>query len=415
MFRVRGAAGQAIRIDLKASDTIKHRWSRINPVYAAAEDLDDPALYQPTAAPIGRPKMAWNGARLPPDDLQKWHFIADCWMPNDTTFCMVQRFVAGSVTVAMRVPYLPGYSSTALRNAAAVPGAIVNEAGLSQKGRPLNIVNIADDPADTQRPCVLIYAGEHADEQDAMWVAHGAVQYLLGPTPAAADLRHRFRFLVIPQLDPDSAAVSRHNGIVISFMTDREVQESRAYANWFQHWIEAGNRIDMVLDLHNMQGQEMPTHISCAWLEGVGARGNLCAAMHAQLMQDADASSLKFDKTFSQRAWSPDRLGGWLSRRYGPIGFLYEVNAQQEERHLSLEELQSLGGLFVRSTAAFIDGPNGLPLRREVNRRLAERAGRWAKAKSQVPPGSSAIVAEAIVSRGVGLAAKGTPAEKWVP
>src|ERR1700690_2906251 len=104
----------------------------------------------------------------------------------------------------MRVPRTPSCNEHFLSQLALNPVARVAEIGRSQNGRPLLIAQIGIPGAD--KPCVLLYAQEHADEQDAGWVAQGALEYLAGSAPDAVLLRAHFTFLVIPTLDPDASA-----------------------------------------------------------------------------------------------------------------------------------------------------------------------------------------------------------------
>ena len=104
------------------------------------------------------------------------------------------------------------------------PLAQVLEIGRSQQNRPLLLAKIGSggEDAEKQNPCVLIYAGEHADEHDAMWAAQGAIEYLLSDGTEAKQLRDQFTFLVIPMLDPDAAVAGKHEGFIASFLLKKE-------------------------------------------------------------------------------------------------------------------------------------------------------------------------------------------------
>jgi len=354
IFRVACAAGKTIRIDITGGD-IEGSWTSLNPVYSYCSDLDDPATYATEKAGDVKASIAWNGPVLSSTQGQGWHFIENCWMDDDQVFSLVQHFDNDTAYVAMRVPYSPGYNEQFMKQLAGNPQATVIEVGRSRADRPLQLVKISsgDEETERQKPCVLIYGGEHADEHDAMWAAQGAIQYLLGNTVEAKALRDRVTILVIPVLDPDTSVIGIHQGIITSFLSANETPESIAYANWFQSWIDAGKRLDIIFDLHNVQSDEAP-HLSCALIEGVGIRGMASAALHNIVTQNMKAAGFLVSTQPWGRGWSPDRLGGWLSRRYGPITLAYELNSQARAKHLSVEELKQMGYILAKSVSCFL-------------------------------------------------------------
>jgi hypothetical protein len=368
MFRVRGAAGRAVRIDIKNDSGTLDKWWSLNPVYL---DSAQAGSSLPTAAAKG-----WNGATLPDTSGQDWHFIANAWMQDSATFSFVQKFPGDEATVAMRVPYTPTDNEAYFKALAANSLAKIVQVGQSRQGRPLLLLQIGQPEAG--KPCVLIYAGEHADEHDAMWVARGAADYLLSADPSAAALRQKFTWLIIPMLDPDSSFVSRHEGIIISFLMALKTPESIAYANWFAAWANAGHRLDVVFDLHNRQSHE-GTDVEAALMERDGVRGTASLALHQTLMNDVAAGGFTFARRPLQWGWSPDRLGGWLSRRFGPITLAYELNSQDPTKHLNLQQLAELGKIFADSAAKFLPSPQGSAALADIDQRRALRDWQMAR------------------------------------
>ena len=47
----------------------------------------------------------------------------------------------------------------------------------------------------------------HPGETNASWMCRGALRFLTGPSPAAAALRERFVFKVVPMLNPDGVVL----------------------------------------------------------------------------------------------------------------------------------------------------------------------------------------------------------------
>jgi hypothetical protein len=320
------------------------------------------------------------------------------------------HFDEDSAFIAMRVPRTATYNEQFLDQLQSNSEIEVTQIGHSAKGRPLLVTQIGT--ASSDKPCVLIYAGEHADEQDAGWVAQGAVEYLLSDSPAAQELRQRYAFLVIPLLDPDASAAGIHESIISSFLPDRATAESITYANWFQSWINSGKRLDVAIDLHNIQSGEGP-HVFCALLEGVGKRGSLSLALHKRIVSDIQGAGYGVQLNPQMRGWMPDRLCGWLSHYYGTLSIAYEVNSQAPERHLSLAEVKTLGGVFVQSIGDFLGGDSRSSLLAEVDSRRNQRDQQWAATTVSMPQ-QNAIISEANVLRNAS-ADESKPLEKQIP
>jgi hypothetical protein len=391
MFKVQGAAGKIVRIDIENPGKPLDKWLTLNPVYTDAESIDDPKTFAfsqlanpPTA------NLAWNGSLLPPSAADEWHYIGDVWQEADNSLSFVNRFDSDSVFIAMRVPYSPGYNEQYMQELKANPFAKVIDVGRSPGGRPLTLVQLGH--SDPSKPCLLFYAGEHADEYDACWIGHFIIKNLLSGGAPARQLLDRFTFLVIPQLDPDSSFVARHEGIIASFLPGVETPEAIAYANWFRAWVKSGNRLDAVFDFHNVQSEESP-QVACAMIEGLGTRGHASAVLHQAIVNDLIAAGFSVTARPWMRGWMPDRLGGWLSRYYGPLTFVYELNSQSPDRHLSLSDLNGIASVFLDAVGAFYSGHNADAVTAEINERRAERTRLW-RSDTTVDSGN-AIQAEA--------------------
>jgi len=412
MFQIQGVANRTIRIDVTGAyktvpDWPQKAWS-INPVYAYASSLDDPALFQTSSAL--EHIRASNGTVMPVALGHSWNYIPDTWNDDYTLSC-VMHFDADSAFVAMRVPRTATFNEQFLSRMKSNDQCEVFQIGHSAKGRPLLVTEIGTPSL--EKPCALIYAGEHADEQDAGWVAQGAIEYLLGDDPKAVELRHRYTFLVIPLLDPDAAVAGIHESIISSFLPDRATMESIAYANWFENWAKSGNRLDVAIDLHNIQSGEGP-HVFCPLLEAGNPRGSLSLALHKLIVNDIQRADYGVQLNPQTRGWMPDRLCGWLSHNFGTLSIAYEVNSQAPERHLSLAEIKALGGIFVQSLDKFFGGTDRQSLLAEVDARRKQRAERWAI--STLPePESNAIIAEADVFKGASGMSEVESAEKSMP
>jgi Zinc carboxypeptidase len=391
MFRLLGVANKIVRVDITGAYKTVPGWAAkswsLNPVYSYDADLSEPTILGGIAD--NSRVVANNGTFLPDTSHQNWHYLSDVWSDN-YTLSFVQRFQADSVCIAMRPPRTPSCNERYFRELGDNPRLKVVEIGQSKQHHPLLLAQIGSAGAD--KPCVLLYAGEHADEEDVGWAAQGAIDFLLGNAPTAIRLRQKCTFLVIPMLDPDASAAGLHQGIISSFYPGRTTQESVAYANWFAKWIGSGHRLDLVVDLHNVQSSEEP-HVSCPLLEGDGARGAVCFALHELILNNLQQAGFDVRQRPTMRGWMPDRLGGWLSRSYGTLSMAYEVNSQAPERHLTLAETKNLGAIFTEAIGSFFEGRNGNTAMAAVDAFREQRSTRLA-GRSQPSSQANAIVTE---------------------
>jgi Zinc carboxypeptidase len=379
MFRIDGARGKIVRVDITGMPYLAN-WISLNPVSGDVPDLDDPSAYTPEPVdPTAKPLTAWNGSSLPSSAAAAhWHFVQNAWCADRQTFSFVQKVDSNAVYIAMRVPHPTQYNERYLVGLSLNPLVHVIEIGRSLRNRRLLLVKIGtgDDATLRQHPCVLVYAGEHADEHDAMWVAQGAIEYLVSDNAEAQQLRDHFTFLIIPLLDPDSTFVSRHHGIITSFLMGRTTAESVAYANWFEGWIREGNRLDIIFDLHNVQSHESPD-VACPLLEGLGTRGVASMLLHKDIIESLKEAGFTVNPQPWMRGWSPDRLGGWLSRYFGSLTIAYELNSQGADHHLSIRRLKEIGHNLVSTASEFLGARDAVDLLADIDSRRQKRLDRW--------------------------------------
>src|SRR5262249_18379670 len=145
--------------------------------------------------------------------------------------------------------------------------------------------------------------------------------------------RQHFTFLVIPLLDPDAVAQSSHQGMITSFQPGMTTDESIAYANWFETWVDSRRRLDLVFDLHNVQSRES-AHISCPLLDVTPDRASITKDIHERIINHFRDAGYNAALAPWATGTASDRLGGWLSACFGCWMLPYEINSQDAERHL---------------------------------------------------------------------------------
>jgi hypothetical protein len=385
MFRVEGAKGKTVRIDIK--DAPLNKWWSLNPVWSGLASIDDPATFHKVTSDKKYPAMqAYNGPQLPDTSAQNWHYISDVWstdqQPDKTgTYCFVRTYDTDGEYLAMRPPYTPKYNEAYLKSLEGRPGVKVIEVGKSKQGRPLHIVQIGEgDPKSV--PCVVMYAREHASEQDTSWVVQGAIDFVVSDTIESRRMREKFTFLAIPLLDPDGAAAAQYESITQRFLYDGdEGPEARCYAGFLAQWVDSGRRLDLVINLHNVESSEQ-CHLSCPRMEPGTGRLVQCEAFHALVIAAGQRAELNVSPKPWGYGYASFRLGGYMSKFYGTLHMPYEINSQDKARHLRLNGLSHIGTLLIEATTAFFASPEATKLEESIDAVQNARALRmqmWAK------------------------------------
>jgi Zinc carboxypeptidase len=391
MFRLEGVAGKTVRIDVTSKQKIA-KWITLNPVYAPGTDLNDPALY--VAGPSVGQSVTARKVKVPDTAGQKWHYITNAKLTKNV-FTMTQTFDTDAVWIANRVPYTPKYNEQFMDSLAKNPLVKVIEIGKLTSGRRLLMAQIGgDDAAAKSKPCVLIAGGEQAIQPDGMWSAQGAIEYLSSDNDVAKKLRDHCRFLIIPMLDPDGVA-NADQELVNQFRPRTQSDSAIAYANFFQQWVLAGNRLDVVFETHSIQSHEYP-HLSRAFIEVDPARGPIAEALNDAVVSKFKAADLVYSPKVQTKTLPVSRFGGWLAANYGPIFICYEVNSQDPTRHLDLMQLKATGGIFAQVAGEYLAATTGTELLAAVDTVRTQHQTNWNN-NPATQPSQNAIESEAAV------------------
>ena len=380
MFKVEGARGRTVRIDIK--DSPLGKWWSLNPVCSNIASLDDPAGFVAAVPSEKRdPVNGYNGPSLPNTAGQKWEYIVDVWAENAGeknigTYCFVHTFDADSTYIAMKTPYTPKLNE-AILDAIKRPGYALVEVGKSKAGSRLLLAEVGEgDPKKT--PTIVMYAREHADEPDGSWVVLGAMESVLGDDERAKALRQQFTFIFIPLLDPDGAVASKYENFTHGFVYGaRAGPEPLRWADYFRHWVDAGKRLDMVYNFHNVESAEY-RHVFSIVKEGrkvrVDAGWNLDETyLRPRLKEQGFEMEPREHKGGDIARF---RLGGYLAFFNGPLHMPYEINSQERSRHLTLLELKALGATFLDAGGEFLASPQAADLQAAIADTLQQRQQR---------------------------------------
>jgi hypothetical protein len=394
LFKVEGAAGQTVRFEFRNVPLMS--WMTVNPVYSYVEDLA--ALPTLASEPVEnpQPRRGKNGPQLPDTRGQQWHYIENVTTRGGAmggVYSFEQTFEKDTAFVAMRAPYLPSYNDNLFAELQKNPLAKVVKIGATKEGRALWLTQIGEAReanGGEARPTVLIYGREHGNEHDTSFVAEGALQFLLSDVAEAKAIREKFCFLVMPLVDADGCAAGKYENMVDDFFWGAPGAEAIVLSAWFKQWMDSGNRLDVVFNLHNSVSNGLP-HLMAAEFEPRSARANHCIALNSRLVEDLKGFSVA--RNPYQTGFSRFRLGGWLQEYYNALYMPYEINSQEPRRHLTLREMREMGAGMVRASASYLESPLGKELMGANTEFQARRLENWKKFSTSLRK-ANALVAE---------------------
>lgn len=404
LFRLANVKGKTVRVDFKT--TRADNWTTLNPVYAypdrfgsARQELATPELFQsasPTTEGQRALSRAPNGPNLPDTTGQHWHFIPNAKAkPKQNLFTFTHTFgpaptgrQGDDVYVSMKYPFTPAYLKRYVRRIRTRRAVTVHEAGWSSlpNQRPLYVVQVGQarfkdgDP----KPCVVMYAREHADEHDSSWAAQGAIEFLSSRKPRAQRLREMAVFLIVPLLDPDGAVESRYSRITHSFTRseDEISHEAIEYFDFFMDWVTSGKRLDLVFNMHNVESNETP-HVRCPLIEPEAdesirtGRSRFGRTLHQRIRKRMTRLDINVAARPGERRYTAGRLSSILRREFRTLPAVYQVNSQAPSRHLLLSELRKIGVELAVGGATLLHSDKAQPVLQKLDRRTAEWRRNW--------------------------------------
>ncbi len=194
---------------------------------------------------------------------QAWRMVDADIEPSIDVIRITQTLSDPALTLAMRVPFPYRYHQSCCHllqaQAERFPGVTIDTVGRSPEGRALQVIRL-DPPrgaAGMNRPTILAYAREHGTEPDGSHCILGMLRWLLSDDPAARASRNSTTWLLIPILDVDAAARAEYRlGDGYSAGAEPPMPEATAYATYLVHRLDAGGRVDMVVNLNNVECDE---------------------------------------------------------------------------------------------------------------------------------------------------------------
>jgi hypothetical protein len=307
--------------------------------------------------------------------------------------------------VAMRYPYVPTYHDAYFETLKkriereAREDAEVVALGASKGDRKLWLARLGP-VAGQGKPCLLVYAREHGTEPDGSWAAEGLIELLRSETEESRRIRREATVLVVPMLDPDAAARAAYeDGIHRTFGGSKQTPEAAAYAAFFRAWTDAGGRLDVALNLHNIEGGQVQWHAFPLLDEKSETRraAKQCLVEKYIKARCAERGIGVKKAIVGDNAVDDKRLGGYLQAAYGTMQLAFELNVQARPRHLTLAEARTMGALIGAAAARFLAGEDAKALRTHLD---GWRAYRAAQRRCLDQFGGEEFKNKSIISRG---------------
>lgn len=238
-FRINGAAGRDLTIDLAA--------------------LDGEYNYRPHDGSGHRtmhPVFSY--------DNRTWTHVRDTeWLEGRATLRLRLRAEKDTLWIARTPPYTNEHLERLVRDLSRNAAVQVQSIGRTPQGRPIRLITVTDPktPA-AEKKVIWLMARQHAWESGTSWVAEGALRHLV--SREGAGLRRRAIFKILPMADPDGVARGgvRFNAQGYDLNRNWDTADpARTPEIWAQRqailqWLDAGNRIDVFLTLHNTETAE---------------------------------------------------------------------------------------------------------------------------------------------------------------
>ncbi|HET7178663.1 MAG TPA: M14 family zinc carboxypeptidase, partial [Chryseosolibacter sp.] len=342
----------------------------------------DPKPQTPNPDYSARPRTG-DWAALPDTSRQSWHFFKH-ERRDPGVLSLTQTFTEDTAYITDRVPYTPEYNQNYLNTLRNNPYVEVVEIGKSDEGRSLKLVKTRSTAEDERKkPCVLIYAREHCDEQDASWVAQGAIDFLASDNSQAKSVRQHCTFFVIPLFDPDGAIAGTHENIINGFTPGQEHPETLAYGAWFKKWVDDGKRLDICISAHDPPPSSA-FHVACPMMEPQPDRLAASEKLHGQVRAALTSAGFLVRHTPWTTGQLPNRFSGWLSHCYGTLPIPYEINSLTPKRELGLAEIRQLGRCITVGADTYLSSNDGRSFLARVDDIRRSRASEWSIAPQKI-------------------------------
>jgi len=240
-FRVDGARDQALTIDMV--------------------DLPGEYNYRPNRGAVTGDTLPWYS-----EDNRHWRPIEAAEYQPETPLLRVRLTPRAN---RIWIAHVPPYTNQRLRR---LLGEFKTHAALRQQtvgrtvqGREMLLLTVTDErtPA-AQKKVLWLMFRQHSWEAGSSWAGEGALRFLLSSDPVATQMRQTTVFKIFPLCDPDGVARGgvrfNANGFDLNrnwdAVDEAKMPEIAAQRKAILDWVDAGQRVDLLLSLHNTETSE---------------------------------------------------------------------------------------------------------------------------------------------------------------
>ena len=202
-------------------------------------------------------------------DQQRWNYLPESsveWITGEPALRLKFLAEAQHVWIAHQVPYTNSHVAALAKEAAKDRAFRAETIGKSVEGRPLYLWTIHDAAAAAEKgkPTVWLMFRQHSWESGSSFAGEGLVRWLLGPGDDAKAARRKIVWKILPAADPDGLARGgvrfNRNGYDLNRNWDRvlpdKMPEIAAQQRAIYSWLDAGNKVDLFLTVHNTETSE---------------------------------------------------------------------------------------------------------------------------------------------------------------
>ena len=294
-----------------------------------------------------------------------WIDIKDTEQNNNLNIYRVKiKAKLPSITVAMRIPCINAVIDDFINQLRKVKPLCCNvyTIGRSIKGRDLYVVFCHDSMEIhhqklMEKPTVVFYASD-GNEHDANWICYGILRFLVSSDKAAKEILKKINIIILPMFDPDGVAGSTWAHLTKTFelhnFKDTIPMETLSYARFFDSWIEKGDRLDIVCELHNVECSETSSNILCPIIDL--RHYEAIVNMNNYILDHI--TNYKTSKDIWMSGYMDSRLCGWCAKHFGSIDCTYEINGRSSSNKLELDQLQRLGNSLTIAFAEYMETAN---------------------------------------------------------
>ena len=217
-------------------------------------------------APFSKDNTGGNGTRLPvmSYDGDNWTGVeTKSWNDDGTVLTFKQRFNRPQAWIASFYPFTAEHITRFIAQHSRNPFFSTRMLGRTKQGRELRMYTITDNAVEEADKRVIMFTAlQHDLETTGAVAQEGICRFLLSNDPRAAQLRRKFVFHVVPQMNPDGIAMGNLYCPVGNLNRQwglGTAPETTAVEKFAREMVALGRKIELFMDFHGWCTPERKT------------------------------------------------------------------------------------------------------------------------------------------------------------